>query len=153
MVLAGLVLVLIYQVYKVKFAATEVAEDTVQFVPPRGTVPASDVELPPPPPADPDRPDTKRLVRSNPFSANGLGGGPGQGEDSAKPDLELLRIMPWTGGTYVAEIRTQTARPKRYGVGDQFESYQIISIDPNANEVVIYSEEHRRNFTFTPKSK
>lgn len=152
MVLAGLVLVLMYQVYKVKFAPSEVAEEGVQFVPPRGTVTDSKVEEPPPPPPDPDRPDTKRLVRSNPFSANGLGGGAGPGDESAMPDLEVLRVMPWTGGTYVAEIRTQTTRPKRYGVGDQFESYQIISIDPNANEVVIYSEEHRRNFTFTPEN-
>lgn len=153
MVLASLVLVLMYQVYKVKFAPVEVSEDGVQFVPPRGTVTDSKVEEPPPPPPDPDRPDTKRLARSNPFSANGLGTGAGAGDEDAMPDLELLRIMPWTGGTYVAEIRTQTDRPKRYGVGDQFESYQIISIDPNANEVVIYSEEHRRNFTFTPNKK
>ena len=152
MVLAGLVIVLMYQVYKVKFAPVEVTEDGVQFVPPRGTVSESSVEVPPPPPGDPDRPDTKRLVRSNPFSAIGLGGEGGADGDSNKPDLELLRIMPWTGGTFVAEIRTQTDRPKRYGVGDQFESYQIISIDPSAGEVVIYSEEHRRNFTLTAES-
>jgi len=65
----------------------------------------------------------------------------------ASPVVELIKIMPWTGGTYVAEIRTQNARPKRYGVGDQFESYQIISIDPSAGKVVLYSEEHRRNLT------
>ncbi len=151
MVLAGLVLVLIYQVYKVKFAPPEAEEEGVIFVPPSGTMSNFDIELPPPPPPDPDRPDTKRLVRSNPFSAIGLGQG-GTGSDGEKrPDLELIKIIPYTGGTYVAQIRTQTARPKLYGIGEQFESYRIISIDPTAQEVVIYSEEHRKNFTYTPE--
>ena len=149
MVLAGLVLVLIYQVYKVKFAPPEAEEDGPRFVLPSGSVRDTITELPPPPPSDPDRPDTKRLVRSNPFSAIGLGGDNLDEDGQAQPELELLKIMPWTGGTFVAEIRTQTARPKRYGVGDQFESYRIISIDPSAKEVVVYSEEHRKNFTFT----
>ena len=51
MVLAGLVLVLIYQVYKVKFAPTEAEENGPLFVPPSGTVSSTIVELPPPPPA------------------------------------------------------------------------------------------------------
>jgi len=60
--------------------------------------------------------------------------------------FDLIRIMPWTGGTYVAEIRTQAeeAKAKRYGVGDSFGSYRIISIDPSGVEVAVYSEEHRR---------
>jgi len=97
----------------------------------------------------PTRPDGNKLVASNPFSAEGLGAGEVDEFGERRPELELLEIRPWTGDTHVAEIRTQTARAKRYGVGDAFESYRIISIDPNAGEVVIYSEEHRRNFTFT----
>jgi len=152
LVLAGLVLVLIYQVYKVKFAPPEETEDQVSFVPPRGTVSGVAVDdLPPPPPPEPDRPDTKRMVRSNPFSAIGLGTGEVGPDGQTKPDLKLLRIMPWTGNTNVAEIRSQTLKAKRYGVGDSFESFRIISIDPNAQEVVVYSEEHRSEFTLTPE--
>jgi hypothetical protein len=68
-------------------------------------------------------------------------------EEPAEFDLELIGIRPWTGGTYVAEIKSQTMRPKRFAVGDEFGPYRIISIDPNAGEVVVYSEEHRRNYT------
>lgn len=150
--MAGLVLVLIYQVYKVKFAPPEEAEDQVSIVPPRGSIASGDVvDPPPPPPSDPDRPDTKRIVRSNPFSAIGLGEGEVGADGRTKPDLTLLRIMPWTGGTNVAEIRTQTEKAKRYGVGDSFESFRIISINANAKEVVVYSEEHRSEFTLTPE--
>jgi hypothetical protein len=149
LVLAALVIVLIYQVYQVQFAAPEEDPEKIVPVPPRGGVPARMQDLPPELPLMPARPDENKLVASNPFSAEGLGAGEVDEFGDRQPDLELIEIRPWTGGTYVAEIRTQTARPKRYGVGDQFESYQIISIDPSAGEVVIYSEEHRRNFTYT----
>jgi hypothetical protein len=68
-------------------------------------------------------------------------------EEPAEFDLELIAIRPWTGGTYVAEIRTETMQPKRFGVGEPFKSYRIISIDPQAGEVVVYSKEHDRNYT------
>jgi hypothetical protein len=151
LVLAGLVIVLIYQVYKVRFAPTEAEREEVIFQPPRGSVPPGEREdFPDPPPALPDRPDTKRLVSSNPFSAEGLGeGGPGA-DGGPQVDAELLAIRPFSGGTWVAEIRTQTERPKRFGVGEGFESFKVISIDPAEQKVVIYSEEHRREFTLTP---
>lgn len=153
MVLAGLVAVLIYQVYKVKFAPVETTEDKINIVPPSGTVTdPPDDELPPEPPSDPNRPDTRRLVQKNPFSAIGLGGSLSEDTDQ-KPDLTLLKIMAYSGGKFVAQIRTQTARPKLYGIGAEFESYRIVSIDPNAQKVVIYSEEHRAEFTFTPEDK
>lgn len=149
--LAGLVVVLMYQVYKVKFAPTEAEEDETILRPPSSQVSAEQAQGPPPPPADPDRPDTKRLVRSNPFSAVGLGEGQTGDGELGKPDAVLVRILPWTGGTYVAEIRTQTQKAKRFGVGEGFESFRVISINQAAQEVVIYSEEHRGNFTLTPE--
>lgn len=150
LVLAGLVIVLIYQVYKVRFAPTEAEQEEVIFQPPRGSVPpGAATEMPDPPPPLPDRPDTKRLVSANPFSAEGLGEGR-DAEGGPELDAELLAIRPFSGGTWVAEIRTQTERPKRFGVGEGFESFKVISIDPTEQKVVIYSEEHRREFTLTP---
>lgn len=147
--LAALVAVLCQQVYTVAYKPKEDEAAASIFKPPKGNwQPAAELDVPPSPPLLPDRPDAKRMLRRNPFSADGLDSS-GEAGGVARPDLVVVRIVPWTGGTHVAEIRTQTARPKRYGVGDAFEAYKIISIDPDAKEVVIYSEEHRSNFTYT----
>ena len=86
------------------------------------------------------------LVKDNPFSASSTSGtGPTTGQE--RPNLTLLDIKEWKSGTYRAYILTRTR--KWYAEGEQFETYQLMSIDPEAGTVEIFSEQHGRSFTYS----
>ncbi|HOF41530.1 MAG TPA: hypothetical protein PLD73_15780 [Candidatus Hydrogenedentes bacterium] len=102
---------------------------------------------PPVPPANPLPPSPvayNALVKENPFTAatveRSTPDGPG-----GRPNLRLLAIREW-GDTYRAQIQTRTR--KWYAAGESFETYQLVSIDPDAGTVVIFSEQDGQNYTF-----
>ncbi len=101
---------------------------------------------PPAPEASPLPPSPvayNALVKDNPFTAAtdrkdvDTTGGP--------PNIRLLAIREW-GNTYRAQIQTRTR--KWYEAGESFETYQLVSIDPDAGTVEIFSEQHGRTYTY-----
>lgn len=135
-------------------------EDTpfmfTQHMPPKRIPDANDLPedwteeegRPPMPPANPLPPAPvpyNALVKDNPFAATSTGSsGPTGAEE--RPPLALLAIREWGDGTYRAQIYTRTR--KWYEEGEQFETYQLISINPEEKTVEIFSEQHGRSFTY-----
>ncbi len=102
---------------------------------------------PPPNPLPPAPIPFQPLVNDNPFTATTAttDGRPG---DERRPDLRLLAIREWgTSGIYRANILTRTRG--WYEEGEQFETYELVSIDPEAGTVEIFSEQHGRIFTYS----
>jgi hypothetical protein len=103
---------------------------------------------PPAPPANPLPPSPvayNALVKDNPFTAATDERRPQDGP-GAPPNLRLLAIREW-GDTYRAQIQTRTR--KWYAAGESFETYQLVSIDPEDGSVVIFSEQDGQNYTYT----
>ena len=101
---------------------------------------------PPAPEASPLPPSPvayNALVKDNPFTAANTP--TDRGRDTDQPKISLLAIREW-GDTYRAQIQTRTR--KWYEAGESFETYQLVSIDPDAGTVEIFSEQHGRSFTY-----
>jgi hypothetical protein len=149
MILVALILVLCYRVWGVMNPPEVNFEESARGAnPPK---PRQILKDPPPPvPVLPRSPDFKGLVRTNPFTVHSALPGSREGEArEERPNLTVVRIVPWTGGEYRAEIITQGARPKRYKEGEQFESYRLVDIDEINNQVTIFSNAHNKNFVIT----
>lgn len=153
MVLGVMVIVLCWHVYKV--VNPEPPEPPAVHPRPR-SLEVSELEpedrellgLPPPPPPPPEPPrysDWQSLKTKNPFTVTGAVGDAPPTED--RPDISLLSIMKWRDGSLRAQIRTASTTDW-YGEGDQFESYQLLGIDEEAQTVEIYSEKFRKRFTY-----
>lgn len=91
------------------------------------------------------------LVAGNMFTVHG-GGAQEETEQEITPDqlgITLVRIVPWSGGDYRAELRDRTGNVDRYQQGEQFQNFRLERINPGANEVQIWSDEYGRVFTLT----
>lgn len=169
LVLAALVVVLIYQIYKVTNPQERVTVQPPQPPLPRTRVDVDspegqeiiarvveefpDVDNPPPPPEPVRLPDTSGLVAANPFTVyvGGLTGASRDEEEAeGEPDISLASIQQRPDGTYLAEMRVD-GRRSRAEEGEEFGDgrYRLERIDAGNNSVVIYSENHGRRFTFT----
>jgi len=103
-----------------------------------------DVEMPRPP-NPPRLAQWKALYTPNPFWFNPSerrSDNQGQREET---DIVLLRIRD-VRGTPRVQLRTASAT-KWYSEGEQFESYQVFSIDPEAGTCQVRSERTGRNLT------
>lgn len=147
MILVALILVLCYRVWGVMNPAELTFEEPGAAIAKPRPIPK---DPPPPVPVLPRSPDFKGLVRTNPFTIHSALPGTREGEAREdRPNLTVIRIVPWAGGDYRAEIVTQGARPKRYKEGEQFETYRLIDIDEVNNQVTIFSNAHNKNFVIT----
>lgn len=153
MVLAVMVVLLCWQVYKVVHPTVESPDPPIPRI--RTELPddpeeLKDMALPEPPPPPPERTadtDYGSLYRNNPFHAiKGQQDTKSATED--KPNISLKKIMTWADGSVKAQLKTKSAT-KWYAEGEEFESFRLMSIDMTAKTCEIYSEEHRKRFTLT----
>jgi hypothetical protein len=136
--------------------ATDPAEQPLVFtqhMPPRRIPDPNDLPeeweesegRPPMPPANPLPPAPvayKALVNDNPFTATDIGK-----DDEDFGEVALLDIKPWGPDSYRALIQTRTQ--KWYEEGESFEAYTLISIDPEAGTVEVFSESTGTTRTYT----
>lgn len=141
MVLTVLVIVLCYRVYGV--VNPPPIEAAPNFPPPGNAAPDG-VPAPPPVPLPTGSPDTGQIVARNPFSV--YGGAPAQVEQEPQLDIELVRTMPL--GPNEARAQIVVNRQRRWvSQGEEFDGYRVERIDPETNEVVIWSQEDARSYT------
>ncbi|HOZ47587.1 MAG TPA: hypothetical protein PLO37_17740 [Candidatus Hydrogenedentes bacterium] len=156
MILAIVVVVLILRVWEVLNPAAVPLAPTYAF--PRTQWPEDPVEVahigfPGPPPLSPPPPmpeNWKPLWQRNPFWYNAESGGAG-GEDDAiarDPGIYLTRIAKRPDGKLRARLRTPSSQ-KWYDEGEQFEKYELVSIDEEKRECVVFLKEFGRRVTLT----
>lgn len=146
MVLAVMVVVLCYRVYQVVNPPLD-DENQPVFTPPsndpKGIVP------PPPPPPVPFAPPTENwslIWRRSSWQWQPRTDRRDQNaEAELSINLELLDIMELPNGRVRAQIKSVAGSGKWYDEGDPFESYTLISIDPDTNSCVIFAEVISRN--------
>lgn len=144
MVLSIMVAVLAFQI----FSVLRTEDDNFIDPPPNPVKVAKREDLDPSPPGDPppmpapEAPvNENEFVEKDPFdwrerSAASTTAG------AETTTLRLLRIRG-TGDDLVVQIETETSR-KWYRVGEAFESYEIISVDPDAGFAEIFDEASNR---------
>jgi len=136
-VLIALLFVLCYRVWVVVNPPEQGSVTTGGPEPPPRALPAAQ---PPERPLAERAEDYRPLVRANPFTIYGVvQDTKGTGDGTPSIDARLIQILKWHDG-WRAEIVTQ-GRPKRYQVGEKFQTYQLLSIDPDNNSVVIDAEQ------------
>ncbi len=135
LVFVSLVAVLIWNVYKVATAAEEpdetkavrIIKTTDDLEPVRAPLP------PPPPPIN----DWKSIYTPNPFWYT-PGAGTVAQDQKKQVDIKLLSIQPGRDGY---RVRLQSGNNRAWhSVGGAFESYEVISIDPDAGTCQVRSE-------------
>jgi len=144
MVLGVMVIVLCFRVYQVLYPPPDIAGDI--FLPPGNSLPL-DVKTPGTPPRIPPNiePENYTLLwMRNPF----IWVEPGKRRlltdgSIQEVDLELLRLQA-VGDGWTVQIRSAANTKKWYREGDRFESYQLLSIDPDAECVTVFAEEVQR---------
>jgi len=135
-VLAVMIGILCWHVYRVVNAPIEASAGT--FMPAGKTL--QDSEKPPmplpPPPAVPT--SWKAVYTPNPFwFYSGGTTASGISRDDQDPGIKLLRIQEMAGGKLRAQL--QTTATNWYSEGDQFETFQLLKIDPTGS-CQVYSE-------------
>jgi hypothetical protein len=134
MVLVFLVAVLAFRVYKVMTAQTELPADPKRPI----DGPAPETPIPPDPVQDSSTESYQSLSQRNPFWYYGarpeITGNEGAEEEE---NIRLLNIQRSPDNQYVAQIQTQVT--KWYREGEEFESYQLMRIDPENQQVEVYS--------------
>ena len=102
---------------------------------------------PPRPPEPPSPEPVIRLVRRSPFAYV-----PPQSrvnttttENDKDAEVKVLRVREVTGGQWSAQI-TAGGAPKMIMEGASFESYVLLSIDPDTGCCIIYSENSNSEF-------
>lgn len=105
----------------------------------------------PAPPAPPRLAQWKALYTPNPFWFNPSERRSEGPERSEEADIVLLRIRD-VGGKPRVQLRTASAT-KWYWEGEQFESYQVFSIDPEAGTCQVRSERTGRNLTLSQRGE
>lgn len=151
MVLAVMVCFLMFRVYQVVSPPDDNANSNRLPNPPRRDLPP-DVETPgrpPQPPPPPPAQDWSRLWRFDLFQykqPRDVGGGSTDDSDGPDVDITLLRIREVPGQGYKAQMKT-ASRTGWYSEGDPFEAYELVTIDPDSNCVVIFAEQLERSIT------
>ena len=145
MVLAIMVIFLCFRVYQVVQPPPPPPGDKV-FQPPRSEFPP-DVETPGIPPRMPGNPSPGNwtdLWRNNPFIYVPPGvSRRGNGDSSQVLELEVLSFQEASPGSWRVRIRSASRRGW-YSEGDAFEAYELLSIDPDTECIVIFAEELER---------
>ena len=145
MVLAVMVIFLCFRVYQVVQPAQSQTENK-DFELPRSEFPP-DVETPGTPPripADPNPGNWTDLVRNNPFVYVSPGDSTrGDGDSDQVLDLEVLNFQETSDGNWRVRIRSASRRGW-YSEGDAFEAYELLSIDPETECIVVFAEELAR---------
>ena len=141
MVLAVMVIFLCFRVYQVVQPAQSQTENK-DFELPRSEFPP-DVETPGTPPRIPGNPSPRNwtdLWRNNPFTYVRAGDSTRRNENSDQAlDLEVLNFQETSGGIWRVQIRSASRRGW-YSEGEAFESYELLSIDPDLECIVVYAE-------------
>lgn len=144
MVLAIMVIFLCFRVYQI--IQPPPPDESRTFQPPRSAL-ADDEDTPGTPPRTPESPppeDWRGLWTRPPFLYVRPGetrGGPDTGGDDI--DLQLLNIQEVADGSYKVQIRS-ASRSGWYSEGDAFEAYELLSIDPDTECCIVFSEEYGR---------
>ncbi|GMV99099.1 MAG: hypothetical protein AMXMBFR84_02380 [Candidatus Hydrogenedentota bacterium] len=152
-VLACLVAILSWQVYKVVMSANgaDAGVSVGPVTPPKPELTdlqAIGAESPGPPPEPIRVQEFTALVRRNPFTVYGNEAGESSGSTQVeeKLDLTLERIVPWRDNTVRAQIRTKTSRAEPYYEGQSVEDFRVDKIDAEKQEVTIFSFKHQKQF-------
>jgi hypothetical protein len=135
-----MVVVLAYQIFTV--IRTE-EEDLASFPPNPRSKPEIDQLDPAPPGTPPDIPPNRsridpRTFDNDPFVWRDERGAVGGDEDIAS-SLRLLRFQQ-IGNKYRVQIDTGTSRARWYEVGEAFESYELVSVNPDEKSVEVFDE-------------
>lgn len=148
MVLVLLVAILAYRVYRVMTETYEIPD------PPRlgaapvkepGSEDTANAALPAP---ETSSENYQSLSERNPFWYYGTRTEGASAQDvTEEDDILLLDIQPRPGGRYAARIQTRGV--KWYQEGEEFESYQVLKIDPEARTVEVYSGKSGTTLTLT----
>ncbi len=145
MVLAIMVIFLCFRVYQVVQPPPPPTGSKV-FQPPRNELPP-DVETPGTPPRMPGNPSPGNwadLWLNNPFFYASAGGSAGPaGNLDQVLDLEVLNFQETSDGNWRVRIRSASRRGW-YSEGDAFEAYELLSIDPDTECIVVFAEELAR---------
>lgn len=104
------------------------------------------VPQPPPTPRPQVPPPTAPLTRANPFWYHANPNAAGGDGESGAPDLTLMNIQNPPAGP-VAMIRAGRDRARSLKVGDEFATYQVMSIDVEAETVTVYDESTATTYT------
>lgn len=152
MVLIIMVIVLAYRVYGVISPAEPPSWSPIPI--PQTELPQTEEErqalglpgLPPLAPTDGLPGTYTSMYDRNPFwYYSGQKDDRDKGIDEKDLNIQLLKIQD-AGGKPRAQLRT-TSATKWYSEGEQFEEYELVSIDPDTESVVVYSERYSRQFT------
>ncbi len=145
MVLGVMVIVLCFRVYQVLYPPPDIAGDI--FLPPGNSLPL-DVKTPGTPPRIPPNiePENYTLLwMRNPFTWVEPGKRRLSTDGSIQDiDLELVNLQQVSDGSWKVQIRSAANTKKWYSEGARFESYQLLSIDPDAECVTVFAEEVQR---------
>ncbi|NLV43011.1 MAG: hypothetical protein GXY07_00765 [Candidatus Hydrogenedentes bacterium] len=154
MVLIIMVIVLAYRVYGVISPAEPPSWPPIPI--PQTELPETEEErqalgmpgLPPLPPTDGLPGTYTSFYERNPFWYYSDGDDDDDDDKaigSEDLNIMLLKIQD-VGGKPRAQLRT-TSTTKWYSEGEKFEEFELVSIDPETESVVIYSERYSRQFT------
>lgn len=145
MVLAVMVVFLCFRVYQVLYPPPPPTGGR-NFQPPRNELPA-DVETPGVPPRIPPNSAPENwanLWLRNPFIWVNPGTSRRINIDGASQviNLEVLNFQEVPDGSWKVQI--QSARRGWYSEGDSFETYQLLSIDPDTECIEVFAEQVQR---------
>jgi hypothetical protein len=150
--LVVMLLILCWRVFQVVSPPDEEAMDRpTPPPPPAQTEPPPDWEGGPPErpimPGVPPQQDYSSLHQKNPFWFHGtqMGGTGRGGADGDEVDVTLESIQVPPSGEPLAKLVAGDA--KWYKEGEAFQSYQVLSIDPDAGTCEIYSEKLGQRIT------
>lgn len=142
MVLAVMVIFLCFRVYQVVQPPPPPTGNKI-FQPPRGQLPP-EVETPGTPPRIPDDPNPGNwtdLWLNNPFIYVSPGDSRRRSGNSDQVlYLEVLSFQEVSDGNWRVRIRSASRRGW-YSEGDAFETYELLSIDPDNECIVVFAEE------------
>ena len=158
LVLAVVVCILSYRVF-IMFNPRENMDETKAIPrPPQRTIDESEIDdipgNPPQPPKDELPENWNNLPRREPFVFVLPTGSGGQDESNDQTDeLKLLDIQDLGNNRYRARIQTGSGRARYYPEGQKFQSYELISIDPDTGCCVVFSESASREIEICLEDK
>lgn len=141
-ILLGVLCVHVYGLLPQEQESTEAG-----FAMPKKTVAEGLVEDMPAPPTPRKLGDWKIVYTPNPFwyLSSTQTSASNRSDSLEDADISLLRIQK-TGDSYRAQLKHSSSR-KWYREGEEFVSYKLLKIDPNAETCDVYSERLGRTIT------
>ncbi|PCJ65158.1 MAG: hypothetical protein COA73_02890 [Candidatus Hydrogenedentota bacterium] len=143
-VLAVVVCVLSYRVYSMLNPPDEMGKNTSIPQSPQRTVDEADIDIPgnPPPAPKDELPENWNNLHRRPGFVFILpsGNSDDTSGNSQTDEIKLLDIQDLGQNRYRARIQTGSGRPRYYPEGEKFQSYELISIDPDTGCCIVFSE-------------